>query len=82
MIALLYHNKKRYELAVAIAMAKAEYEQASHTQGYPPTAVQLNPQDVPADAPAVVAGLEIYADEKLKAGYIRICNRVEEMSYV
>ena len=73
---ILYQNKKHQPAAVAVAMAKREYEVASHTQGFPAKEVYFNPDEAPEEA--VISGLTVYTDRSIKPGHIRVTTNVVE----
>lgn len=76
-IGTLFHNKKKYELATAIALALTEFRHAEHTLGYQAGEVRLNPADMPEEkeqqALKAQYGLPLKADPQVRPNHIRVC---------
>lgn len=70
---ILFRNSKHYSLAVAVAMAKRQYLQAEHTQGWPAQEVHFHPSEQPAETS--IAGLTVCASEDVRPGHLRIVSQ-------
>lgn len=75
-IGIMFHNKKRVDLAQAILLAIRKFEQTDHAQGYKPAEIRINPGDLPMHAMELAPeGLTIVPDLQVKHGHIRVCTR-------
>ncbi|RME71829.1 MAG: hypothetical protein D6784_14580 [Chloroflexi bacterium] len=80
MIAILFFNKKRLPLNVAVKMALSQYRSAYHTAGTEPGEVRLNPAELPPERE--LYGLPVLPDPQVRPNHIRIAACVEETTYV
>lgn len=76
-VGILFDNKKRLPLNVAVAMAKREFGQASHTRGETARVVVVHPDQAPEEA--VIGGLTVYTDRMMPLHRIRVCTVFEAL---
>lgn len=68
---ILFNNKKRRPLQVAIKMAVAQFNNQSHTRDYYPAEARFNPANLPPEKE--IQGLSILPDRRIPVNHIRIC---------
>lgn len=76
-IAILYHNNRKQEAVVAVAIAKRQYLTADHTQGQSPKLALFNPAQKPNLTE--ISGLKVQSDKSVPLNHIRIASAIVEV---
>lgn len=76
MLGILFENRKRLPVPVAVAMARREFSVASHTQGLTPTQIRFHPTETPPES--TLDGLAVFSDPTVPQNHIRVCVPVQD----